>query len=258
MFKYSFFFSILFLLSSCSSSNTSDQSSSTTNPESTEANQHTSTNSNDTKAEPDDTDGLIEIHFTELWIWDYLDEDGEWQEMWVYREPKLNYWLFERASSFGMTNEMCEWVVVKPNGEYVMSYQQHQIDAPNTLMSQVIDFDNERDFPDFWKPTGQTKTFGDPKQGWDSFKGERYEVFFKGQPDPSEFYLGTGDIDMQGLYYFNNLDGDIKLPITFPLGIPKNTLILSEETTFEYYDMKVNYRFNSISPNSYYVYLPEE
>ncbi len=63
---------------------------------------------------------------------------------------------------------------------------------------------------------------------------------------------------MRALHHFNNLEGDIKLPITFPWGIPKNTMVLSEETDFEYNNMKVNYRFKTISPNSYYVYLPEE
>jgi len=26
-------------------------------------------------------EGLTEIHFTELWIWDYLNEDREWEEI---------------------------------------------------------------------------------------------------------------------------------------------------------------------------------
>lgn len=211
----------------------------------------------DEYAEPD-LEGLKEIHFTELWMWEYLDEDREWKEMWVFREPNLNYWLFERFTSYGISSEMCEWVVAKPNGEYIFNYQEPEMNTPNTIDIQVIDFVDENQFPDFWKPRGEKKIFGDSVHGWEVFEGEKYEVFFKGQPDPSIFYLGTSDIDMRVLHHFNNLEGDIELPITFPIGIPKNTLVLSEETDIEYYNMKVHYRFKHISPNSYYVYLPEE
>src|SRR5699024_5772494 len=37
---------------------------------------------------------LREIHFTELWTWEYLNDEEEWNELWIYREPILNYWLF--------------------------------------------------------------------------------------------------------------------------------------------------------------------
>ncbi|GGW21930.1 hypothetical protein [Arenibacter certesii] len=212
----------------------------------------------DQYAEPNNTEGIKEIHFTELWIWEYLSEDREWKEMWVFREPNLNYWLFERLSSFGVSSEMCEWVLAKPNGEYIFNYQEPEMNTPNTIDRQVIDFVDEKEFSYFWKPRGEIKNFGDSVHGWEVFKGEKYEVFFKGQPDPSVFYVGTSDIDMRPLHHFNNLEGDIELPISFPIGIPKNTMVLSEETDFAYYNMKVNYRFKHISSNSYYVYLPED
>src|SRR5690625_1848572 len=59
-----------------------------------------------------------EIHFTELWTWEYLDENGDWDEIWIYREPNLDYWLFDKSSSYGMTSEMCEWIVGTPEGKY--------------------------------------------------------------------------------------------------------------------------------------------
>ncbi|WP_140157753.1 hypothetical protein [Arenibacter amylolyticus] len=205
-----------------------------------------------------DAAATTEIHFTELWIWEYLTEEGEWKELWVYREPNLNYWLFERFSSFGWSSAMCEWVVAKPNGAYIFNFQPAEMNTPNSLDTQLLEFEDEMEFPDFWKPTGEIKSFGKPAHGWENFEGEKYEVFFKGQPKPSLFYLGTSEIDMRPVYNFSRLEGDIELPIKFPWGIPKNTVVLSEETSLEYFNMKVHYRFKEISPNSYYVYLPKE
>src|SRR5690625_6566531 len=104
--------------------------------------------------------------------------------MWLCREPVLNYWLFERQTSFGMSSEMCEWVLAKPNGEYILSYQPAEMNTPNSLEIQKLEFYDESGFPEFWEPTGEVKTFGDTIHGWDSYEGEKYEVHFKGQPDP--------------------------------------------------------------------------
>lgn len=247
--KYMTFLSLILIPTSCSFS--SDHSS--TLDAAVELADH-----NLSKSSVDDADDLDEIHFTELWIWEYLNEDREWKEMWAYRAPHIDYWLLERQSSFGESSEMCEWVMAKPNGEYFLSYQEPEMNTPNTIDLQTVEFYDDDELSDFWKATGKTKKFGDSVHGQDVFVGEQYEVSFKGQPDPSLFYLSITDINMNGLYYFNSLDGDIQLPISFPLGIPNNILVLSEQTDFEYYNMKVSYRFKEISPTSYYVYLPKE
>lgn len=198
-----------------------------------------------------------EIHFTELWIWEYLNEAGEWEELWIYREPKKNFWLFERSSSFGMTNEMCEWVLAKPNGDYWFSYQEPEMNTPNTFQKKQLEFEKTETFSELWKSTGRKKDFGNPVHGWPKFKGEEYEVSYKGQRNPSTFYLAKENIDLTPVYYFNLLEGDIQLPIMFPTDIPSGFIILSEETDFEMQDLAIQYRFKEITPNSYYAYLPK-
>src|SRR5699024_3517634 len=148
--KYTTYFCFIFLLTSC-----------TFFSKNTEATTDTAENlqfvNNDTipyEIEEHYTDaealkGLTEIHFTELWIWDYLNGEQEWEEMWVFREPNLNYWLFERQTSFGMSSEMCEWVLAKPNGEYILSYQSPEMNTPNSLEVQVIEYFNESELPEF-------------------------------------------------------------------------------------------------------------
>jgi len=260
MAKYATHLCFIFLLTSCTlfSKKSEGITTDTTKIQHFVGNDTISNDIEEHYTDPDDLKGVTEIHFTELWIWDYLNEEGEWDEMWVFREPELNYWLFERQTSFGMSSEMCEWVLAKPNGEYILSYQPAEMNTPNSLEIQKLEFYDESGFPEFWEPTGEVKTFGDTIHGWDSYEGEKYEVHFKGQPDPSIYYLGTTDIDMRALYHFNDLEGDIRLPIFFPIDLPKNTIILNEDTTMEYYNMKVSYRFNSTSPNSYYVYIPDD
>ncbi|HLS29536.1 MAG TPA: hypothetical protein VK021_01625 [Flavobacteriaceae bacterium] len=199
-----------------------------------------------------------EIHFTELWIWEYLNETKEWEELWVYREPKKNYWLFESSSSFGMTDEMCEWVLAKPNGEYWLSYQSPEMNTPNTLQQQQIEFEKAKSLPGFWKSTGKKKEFGDTVHSWSKFEGEEFEVFYKGQQKPSTFYLVKENIDLTAVYYFNLLEGNIQLPIIFPTDIPSEFIVLSEKTDFEMQDIAIRYRFKEISPTSYYAYLPKQ
>lgn len=206
-----------------------------------------------------DMTGLQEIHFTELWIWEYLNEDRQWKEMRVAREPNLNYWMFSRIESFKETSDNLEWVVAKPNGEYVLGYRKPDENTLNhRLEVQVLKFEEEQ-YSDF-KPTGKFKEFGKIvyNNDWNIFKGEKHEVAYKAQRNPSEFYLGITDIDMRALYHFNNLEDVVQLPINFPIGLSENTIILGEETDFEYYNKKIHYRFKEISPTSYYAYIPEK
>src|SRR5690625_709456 len=260
MLKYATHFCVFFLLTSCSFFSKDSEDTTT---DTTEILQFVNSDTIPYEIEEHSTDvealkGLTEIHFTELWIWDYLNEEQKWEEMWVFREPDLNYWLFERQTSFGMSSEMCEWVLAKPNGEYILSYQSPEMNTPNSLEVQMVRFHDESGFSELWKSTGELKTFSALEYGWESFEGEKYEAHYKGQPDPSIFYLGTTDIDMRSIHHFNDLEGDIQLPISFPMDLPKNTIVLNEDTNFEYYNMKISYRFNSVSPNSYYVYLPDD
>ncbi len=204
-----------------------------------------------------DEDTLREIHFTELWTWEYLNDEEEWNELWIYREPILNYWLFEKSSSYGVTSEMCEWVVATPEGKYWFNCQDAEMGAVKTLHQQTIAFDSASSLPEFWEETEEEKEFGDTAQGFGTFKGKGYSADFRGQKKTSHFFLHMGDIDMRPVYYFNFLEGDGKLPITFPTGIPDQAVVLSENTDIESHNIRIRYRFKDISPNSYYVELPE-
>lgn len=251
---------LLFSLWGCSSSGTKSEvpkNSPEQKSNSPESKRATNTDKLETEENPSKENDTREIHFTELWTWEYLDENGEWDEIWIYREPNLDYWLFDKSSSYGMTNEMCEWVVGTPDGQYWFNCQDAEFGAKPTLHKMEITFHSPSSLSNMWENTQQKKEFGDPAQGFGTFVGESYDVHYLGQKEASKLYITQSNVDMRPVYYFNQLDGDGRLPIMFPVDVPKNTIILSEKTDIESSNIRIRYRFKDISPNSYYVELPE-
>lgn len=198
-------------------------------------------------------------HFTESWTWKYLDKANNWKEMLVFREPKTNYWLFLIDESF--KGEMCQWVVGKPNGEYVLSYSAPEMNAPNILKTEKIFSTKSTTFTELWEATSTIKSFGDPINGFTAFTGTQYLVHYKGQPQPSRFFGTFVDIDLSPLYYFSELarqEGEISPLLIFanPTEIPYNFLILEEETTIEALSLKSHIVFLGRMPDSRYADIP--
>lgn len=253
MFKNLLYFSLIIFLVSCSSKSDKEKANEDIlQQENSEQIQSFSADGEEISIEKE------EIHFTEVWIWEYLSPENETKELWIYREPAKDYWLFEKNSSFGVSSEMCEWVLAKPNGDYVMSFKSGKKVMPNSFYDQKIEFGENENFTDFWEITNGSKSFADSEISQKSFEGKKYKVNYKGQPEASEFYVGSANIDFRPIYYFNHLEGDIELPISFPWDIPKNQLVLQEKTDFPNDNIKIRYQLKEVSPNSYYIYLPKK
>lgn len=258
MMKRIYFFGFLLTLLSCSFSSKENQSDNLADSLSVDQNigEQEANTFYDPEIITDENLKTQEVHFTELWIWEYLSEEEKWKELWVYHHPELNYWLFDRSSSYGISSEMCKWILAKPNGEYWLNCQAAEMNTADSFLVEKVDFEDPDDLTELWKAMDQYQNFGDPEISRETFKGERYEVDFKAQAEVSEFYLFSSDIDFRPIYYFNQMQGDAQLPIFFPTDIPKNLLVLSEKTDFPHQDLKIEYRFKEVAPDSYYISLP--
>lgn len=199
----------------------------------------------------------LELHFTENWSWEYLSEEGNMKIMTVYREPKLNYWLFMPQDSF--YGEMCEWIVGTPEGKYFLSYQSPEMKTPNSLEVVTIPFEKAKTFSAPWQATEKQKIYGDPAEGFPLFLGTQYIVHYEKGNQSSEFFGAVSNVDMRPLYYFAELtekqELTTKLTFPTPTNVPYNFVVLQEVTDFKYYHMrfKNQFYFLGIGPDSRYV-----
>src|SRR5690625_1612049 len=163
MAKYATHLCFIFLLTSCTlfSKKSEGITTDTTKIQHFVGNDTISNDIEEHYTDPDDLKGVTEIHLTELWRWDYLNEEREWDEGWVLRELEAYYGLGERQTSCGRSSGMCEWVLAKPNREYILSYQPAEMNTRNSLEIQKLECYDESRFPEFWEPPGEVKTFGD-------------------------------------------------------------------------------------------------
>lgn len=190
------------------------------------------------------------LNFTEVWVWEYTNLSGQKSEMAVYREPQSNYWLLT-AESFGSTDEMTEWFVIKPNGEVLQKYQDAELNTLGKLIIHQIKIPTIQKLPTHWKKGKGIQYFGKTDLGFPKFKGTKYNVQYEKTNEQSEFYLGKTQANFQSLSLFNELNIEAKIPIQFPKNIPSDYLVLSEQTTFS--DGVIAYEFRYISHTEYYI-----
>lgn len=194
------------------------------------------------------------FNFTEVWVWEYTDVNGNSGEMAIYREPKLNYWLLTPDDAgFRNSDGMSLWFMVKPNGDVIQAYQDGEINSPKKTITHKLDVAKINRIPVNWKRTGKTRKFGDPSTGFPYINGKEYQVVFDKTNDRSHIILGGTQANFSSLSLFNNLNIDAKLPIQFPQNIPGNLIPLSEFTTFS--TGKIQYTLKYITPSEYHIDL---
>lgn len=194
------------------------------------------------------------INFTEVWVWEYTDINGNKTEMAIYREPKLNYWLLT-SETYGSTDEMCDWIILKPDGICYFAYKNAELDAGKTLLKMKMDVPKIKTMPLYWRKTGKRKFFGDKSLGFPRFNGIEYTVSYLKTKEKSSFYLANTNADFMPLSYFNDLETDAKMPISFPKDIPSNKVVLSEKAFGLKYS--VGYSFKYISHTEYHINFSE-
>jgi hypothetical protein len=192
------------------------------------------------------TEAPKSMRFTEAWVWEYSDEHGEQGQLTMYYSPEKNFWLFT-PEAYGVSGEMIEWVLGKPNGTYVFKLTDEFGKA--SYESHKIEFNPVKGIPEYLIPTGKTESFGDREFGFPLLEGKEYRVVYEKTTDQATNYLGIVKANMLPVYYFNRLISDAKLPVQFFSDVPSNTLILSEK--YVYSQGTKSYRFKFIS-HTYY------
>lgn len=197
-----------------------------------------------------------QYNFSEMWIWEYTDANGEKGQMAIYREPKLNYWLLTpNDAGFREKDEMTLWFMLEPNGEVLQAYQDGEMNSSKKLIKHHLQPHKKNKLPDYWKATGKSKYFGDTFSGFPKIKGLEYKASYEKTNDKSTLNLATTKADLSMLSLFNDLNIDAKLPVRFPKDIPGNFIALSENTVFP--GGAVQYSFKYISQTEYYINLSD-
>lgn len=190
------------------------------------------------------------LNFTEVWVWEYPDNEGEKQNMALYHHPKKGYWLFTQEA-VGPGDEMTEWILAKPNGEYIQRYRDEHGNAKT--LYHTLHFDPPAKLPRYYQPTGASGTFGDKSFGFPEFKGKAYQVNFEKTTDQALYYFVKVPKNLLPVYYFNRLNIEAKLPLSFPTDLPRDQLVLGEEVRTG--GKTIHYRFRFISHTEYYIEL---
>lgn len=194
------------------------------------------------------------IKFTQVWVWEYKnnliaeDEPGHKGEIVVYFEPKQNYWLFT-TEAFGNSGEMYNWILGKPDGTYI-SNASDEFGKMN-LINEKLKFSANKKLPAHYKLLSNKKDFNVNKLGFPKFIGQKYRVNYEKTSDQSSVFIADHPIDLSPLYYFNRLNIEAKIPFNFPLDLPKNKLLLEDESIIN--NAKISLVFKEISSTEYFV-----
>lgn len=191
-------------------------------------------------------------NFTEVWVWEYKGKDGKMGEMALYREPKLNYWLLT-AEAYGNTDDMCDWILVQPEGTCYFAYKDAEIGSGGSLLKVKLDLQQVKTLPTYWKAGSRYQKFGNAAMGFSMFNGREYQCAYTKTQEQTTFYLARTAAAFAPLAVFNELDVDAKLPIRFPKDIPGNYVVLSEDSNGAGYS--VQYRFKYRSHTEYHIDL---
>lgn len=199
-----------------------------------------------------------EIKFTEAWVWEYQNDNipagefGHKGEMVIYREPNQNFWLFT-AEAFGISGEMLEWIIGKPDGTFVLCAADEF--GKNTINKEKLNFGKDSLMPQYYDSTNRPKVFNQNKLGFPEISGLEYSFKFEKTKGSSSFYIGDYPANFQPIYFFNRLAIEARLPIQFPVDFPKNKLLLEEESWVN--GKRTSVRFKEISHTEYFVELSE-
>lgn len=196
------------------------------------------------------------IQFTQAWVWEYQNnfvpenEPGHKGELVVYYEPKLNYWLFT-GEAYGMSGEMYNWILGKPDGTYVVCETDEF--GKQTVTEQKLKFPLNKTLAPHYKYIGKKKVFNRNRLGFPKIEGIEFKVIYAKTNDQSSIFVGDVEANFLPLYFFNQLNIEAKLPFQFPVDFPKNKLLLQEVSTVN--KVKLQVTFKEISYAEYYIDL---
>lgn len=195
------------------------------------------------------TSKFEELHFSEFWVWEYPNEYGELQEFGIFRSPERNFWLLT-LDSYGATDGMTKWFLLKPSGQVVQSYASEHGGGDEYLQHR-LPISRKQKLPNNWTRESDTKQFGTPEESFGIFEGRAYTSTNMADLG-STFYFSPHEASFAPLAYFNDLEIDAKLPVYFSRNIPTNWIPLAQ-----YHGQRGKiFEFKGVFPTSYYIRIP--
>lgn len=195
--------------------------------------------------------------FYHSWHWEYENtwipegEYGRAGEMTAYHDDSTGAWLFT-AESYGGTDEMAEWVLALPTGEYITAY--HDETGNRTILRDTLNFPMpEEALGDWLQPTGEKQVFGENNYGWPNLQAAAYHVDYLKTQDRSTVWLADTTVDMRPLIHFNRRIADAKLPVNFMPDLPLGRVEVAGKTLSGV--QRVRHRLTAISNNYYEINL---
>jgi hypothetical protein len=203
--------------------------------------------------------------FSEQWTFEYFNETltendkkrkGEFA---LYVDPFTGTLLVEKNAA-NFEDEMTEWIIVQPNGPYLLGYtDEHgkkKIDQKE--LNELPDYDfnisqQAKDFKTYFNKQAKIEAFGADKYNKKAFEGNLFIQSFPKTTDQAKLFLAEMPHPVRPFYLLPTIFDEIRLPIQFPNGyvLPENALVLKED--YEYGGKKIGYSLKSISPTSYFL-----
>ncbi len=188
--------------------------------------------------------------FTQKFSWSYINElveAGEYGhkgEFSVYYNPDTKNWLFTKES-YGISGEMINWIVGKPDGTYYSSWTSPHMNEGNEVSIKKVELYQGFELNELYKSGTLTKEF-DLGSDFGKINSKQYERgYAKETNDKSYRFLAEYDADFTVIYSFSSLKIEASLPYNFE-PLPKNILMLEDKSIVN--GQNISLEFKGISP----------
>lgn len=204
--------------------------------------------------------------FNQAYIFEYSSsvipegEYGHKGEMTIYYNEKSNCWLFT-DECYGVSFTNVQWVLGFPNGIYLTGLSDDE--GRKSLLSDTMNFskkiaqrlDELGNFEESHKNTGTTRTYCKDAMGFPMYNAFHYSVLNPKSRDVTEQFITSSRIMASSVYFFNDRDADLKLPVKFPTDIPMGMLVLEDKT--KTVDGEFHFKLKEVKVTDYAVNLKE-
>jgi hypothetical protein len=204
--------------------------------------------------------------FSTMLTWSYHNELAtsaqlKKGEIVIYVDEKSGTFLFTKEA-YGWSGEMIDFVIVDQKGNYIIGHTdefggKHREHKKSEEFAEVTIQAKQilSNFKKYCLPTGNTKYFGQNNDGWPVLNGKEYIMSHQKTEDKNTIYLYTSKYNFLPVYFFNKLQLEAQLPVTFDyhLSLPSNQMLL--EDTYIWNGKKSTVSFLSASPTEYFIDL---
>ena len=168
------------------------------------------------------------LYFDHILVYEYT-EGSQTREFWIYVNPRSGNFLFSREDTYAATDEMNDFVVAFPNGDYwfcgttdetgkkTRLVTKTQDDIPNAVVQPTAEEKKtqQETFARLCRPTGHTHAAG-------PWTAHEYRLQSLKTAETTLFSVAAVPFAVYPLYNFNDLNADAKLP-----GFPRMTYVLA-------------------------------